>query len=96
MALIEAMATGLPCIATTVSGTNQVMKHGETGLLVPPGDSRELTRAILELLSDPECMREMGRAARRRVEIHFGAQRQAQEHIDLFISELGRLSVVRA
>jgi glycosyltransferase involved in cell wall biosynthesis len=96
MALIEAMATGLPSIATTVSGTNQVMNHGETGLLVAPGDSRELTGAMLELLSNPECMREMGRAARRRVEVHFGAQRQAQEHLDLFSSELGRLSAVRA
>jgi glycosyltransferase involved in cell wall biosynthesis len=88
MALIEAMASGLPIIATRVSGTNQVMVHGETGLLVPPGDAKELERAILELLSNPYTAFRMGKAARRRVEVYFGAQKQAQEHLALFISEL--------
>ena len=96
MALIEAMASGLPVIATRVSGTNQVMRHGETGLLVAPGDSRELRDAVLELLSRPDLALEMGKTARSRVEVHFGAQKQAQEYLDLFVSELGRLSAVHA
>lgn len=96
MALIEAMASGLPVIATRVSGTNQVMRHGETGLLVAPGDSVELRDAMLELLSSPDLALEMGKTARRRVEVHFGAQKQAQEYFDLFVSELGRLSTVHA
>lgn len=92
MALIEAMASRLPVIATRVSGTNQVMVHGETGLLVAPGNSAELAHAILELLSNPSMALQMGKAARRRVEIHFGAQKQAQEHLDLFISEFDLLT----
>jgi glycosyltransferase involved in cell wall biosynthesis len=88
MALIEAMASGLPIIATRVSGTNQVMVHGETGLLVAPGNSEELAHAIRELLLDPLMAFRMGKIARRRVEVYFGAQKQAQEHLDLFISEL--------
>jgi glycosyltransferase involved in cell wall biosynthesis len=92
MALIEAMASGLPIIATRVSGTNQVMVHGETGLLVPPGDAKELERAISELLLDPYLAFRMGKTARRRVEVHFGAQKQAQEHLALFISELAPFS----
>lgn len=88
MALIEAMASGLPVIATQVSGTSQVMIHGETGLLVKPGNSSELAHAIKELLSNTSLSMQMGDAARQRVEIHFGAQKQAQAHFDLFISEL--------
>jgi glycosyltransferase involved in cell wall biosynthesis len=90
MALIEAMASGLPVIATRVSGTNQVMVHGETGLLVEPGNSSELAQAILKMASDPSMARQMGRAARQRVEVHFGAQKQAREYLDLFNSGSNR------
>jgi len=88
MALIEAMASELPIIATQVSGTSQVMIHGETGLLVKPGNSDELAHAMKELLSNTSLSMQMGNAARRRVEFHFGAQKHAQAHLDLFISEL--------
>lgn len=84
MALIEAMASGLPIVATQVSGTTQVMLSGETGILVPPGDTQTLTGAILEMLSNPERARAMGVAARRHVEEGFSAQRQADEHLDLY------------
>jgi len=95
MALIEAMASGLPVIATRVSGTSQVMVHGETGLLVAPGNSTELAHAILELLSNPSMAFQMGKTARQRVEVHFGARKQAQEHLDLFISELRPAHLIR-
>jgi glycosyltransferase involved in cell wall biosynthesis len=88
MALIEAMASGLPVIATRVSGTSQVMVDGETGLLVRSGDSKELERAMLRLFANPSMASQMGEAARRRVEVHFSAQKQAREHFDLFWSEL--------
>ncbi len=86
MALVEAMASGLPAIGTRVAGTNQVMAHGETGLLVTPGSADELCEAMLELLSSPERMDRMGRAARQRVEVHFGAVKQAREYLALFES----------
>jgi glycosyltransferase involved in cell wall biosynthesis len=84
MALIEAMASGLPIVATSVSGTQQVMIPGETGLLVPPGDPVRLREAILSLLEDPLRARQMGEAARRRVETAFSARKQAEEHIALY------------
>jgi glycosyltransferase involved in cell wall biosynthesis len=84
MALIEAMASGLPVIASDVSGTKQVMIDGDTGLLVPPGDPGALGQAIVALLSDPARARAMGVAARRRVEVAFSAKKQAEEHMELY------------
>ena len=60
------------------------MTHGETGLIVPPGNAQMLTDAILQLLSDPSHARTKGEAARKRVAIHYGAQRQACEHLVLY------------
>jgi glycosyltransferase involved in cell wall biosynthesis len=84
MALIEAMASGLPIIATAVSGSQQVMVPGQTGLLVSPGDASELREAILELLSNPKQAKIMGAAAQRRVETSFSATKQAEEHVELY------------
>lgn len=84
MALVEAMASRLPVIATAVSGTTQVMVHDETGLLVPPGDAPALAAAICQLLSDPGAAAAMGRRGRRRVERHFSARKQAQDHVALY------------
>jgi glycosyltransferase involved in cell wall biosynthesis len=64
--IIEAMATGLPVVATNVRGSREEVIHGETGLLVPPRDADRLAHAILELLSDPREAREMGTRGRQR------------------------------
>ncbi len=84
MALVEAMASALPIVATEVSGTRQVLTHGETGLLVPPGDSEALARAIAAMLADPARAAAMGEAARHHIETNFGARQQAAEHLALF------------
>lgn len=86
MALVEAMAAGLPVVATDVSGTRGVMVDGETGLLAPPGDAAALARAIGALLDDPARAAAMGAAARRRVETQFSARKQAADHLALFTS----------
>jgi glycosyltransferase involved in cell wall biosynthesis len=52
-ALLEAMATGLPIVATRVGGTVKLVEHQRTGLLVPPGDPAALAQAIGRLLDDP-------------------------------------------
>lgn len=64
---LEAMACGLPVVACGGSGVEEVVRHGEHGLLVPPGDVRALTRALRELLDDPQRAGEMGAAARSHV-----------------------------
>ena len=84
MALLEAMASGKPIVATAVSGTTQVMDPDKTGLVVPPQDAAALADAIVQLLSDPVRARAMGQAARRRVEARYSAQGQANAHLALY------------
>ena len=84
MALIEAMASGLPVVATRVSGTSEVMVDGKSGILVEPGVSKALASAIQKMLENPEKTREMGIFARDRVEDLFSAKTQASEYIELF------------
>jgi glycosyltransferase involved in cell wall biosynthesis/Ser/Thr protein kinase RdoA (MazF antagonist) len=87
VALVEAMATGLPVIATSVSGTSQAMVDGATGWLVPPGDAAALAHAILDLLADPARAARMGSAARARVESAFSGRGQAEHLAALFRAE---------
>ena len=94
VALIEAMASRLPIIATDVSGTNRVMVDGETGWIVPPGDSAALVGAIGELRSERERATSMAAAARARVVERFAAASQAERLAALFrgadeVSEVG-------
>jgi glycosyltransferase involved in cell wall biosynthesis len=84
MALLEAMATGLPIVATKVSGTVQVVIPGESGILVPPGDVQSLAQAIDQLAADPMRAQAMGKAAKQRIERDFSAQKQADEHLALY------------
>lgn len=84
MALLEAMATGLPVVASEVSGTVQVITPSESGILVPPGDTQPLAQAIEQLLNDSMLAQTMGVAAKRRVEEKFSAQKQADEHLALY------------
>jgi phosphatidylinositol alpha-1,6-mannosyltransferase len=65
---LEAMFHRLPVVAALASATPEVVEAGVTGLLVPPGDSRELAAALSSLLADPALRSAMGQAGRRRVE----------------------------
>jgi glycosyltransferase involved in cell wall biosynthesis len=71
LALLEAMACGLPAIVTDVGGTGEVVVHKETGLLVEPDNPKELAQAIRYLLQDSVARERMGAMARQRVDQHF-------------------------
>jgi len=72
-ALLEAMAAGLPVVATAVGGTSEVLDAGRTGLLVPPDDASALATEILGLLEDPARATRLGRAAQGHVAEAFSA-----------------------
>jgi glycosyltransferase involved in cell wall biosynthesis len=84
IALLEAMASSRAIVATSVSGTTHAMIPNKTGLIVPPRDVQALADATVQLLSDPARARAMGRAAKRHVERHYSAQKQAEEHLALY------------
>ncbi len=65
--LLESMAAGIPVVATRVGGTPEIVRDGETGLLVPPGDPDALAEAILRVLGNPMLARTLGQAGRRQV-----------------------------
>ena len=72
-ALIEAMAAGLPVIASRVGGIPAVISHERTGLLVPPGDAGALVEALRRYLDRPEWATQLGMAASRSVDSRYGS-----------------------
>lgn len=79
IAVLEAMACGLPVLATDVGGTTEAVRDGVTGALVPPGDDRALAAALRRLTADPEALRRMGEAGRERAQREFSLDRMAGE-----------------
>jgi glycosyltransferase involved in cell wall biosynthesis len=77
LAILEAMAAGLAVVATAVGGVPEGVRHGETGLLVPPAQSDALADAVIRLLTDPAMARRFGQSGRRRVLAEFGLEAQA-------------------
>ena len=75
----EAMAYGRPVVAGDVGGLRDLVRHEETGLLVPPGDVGALRAALQRLLADPDLRRRFGQAGRTRIAEHFTWQRFGDE-----------------
>lgn len=82
--LIEALASGLAVVASRISGIPELVVDGETGLLVPPGDSRALAAALALLAREPGLRRRLGEAGRRKVLAEFDARRSARTLSALF------------
>lgn len=76
--LMEAAAMAKPVVATDIRGCREVVKDGETGILVPVKDADALAEAILGLLQDPETAKKMGQAGRRRAEELFDERKVFQ------------------
>jgi glycosyltransferase involved in cell wall biosynthesis len=87
-AVIEAMAAGLPVVATKVGGIPEVIEHERNGLLVPPGDERALAAAMTRLIERPALASELAQAARRTIESRFSFDRMTDEFQELFLNEL--------
>lgn len=82
--MLEAMALGIPVIASRVGGVYGVIHDQHNGLLVPPSNSRQLADRILELLSDPNRARHFGENGRQLVQTEFGLDRMVSQTAALF------------
>jgi glycosyltransferase involved in cell wall biosynthesis len=89
-ATMEAMATGLPVITTSACGQRELIRDGENGWLVPPGDAAALGRALEELAADREKGERLGREARRTVETKFNPVREAARLAQILSETAGR------
>lgn len=90
LALLEAMAAGLPVIATAVGGLPEVVTDGDNGLLIPAKEPQALAAALERLLADPDFGNKLGENARRQVETNFSLDRLGRE-----INEIYRESVAK-
>jgi glycosyltransferase involved in cell wall biosynthesis len=73
--LLEAMASGLPVIASRVGGVPDIVRHGRAGYLTEPGDENSCASLLLQLIDDPQLRMEMGRQGRQYIEANHGVAR---------------------
>ena len=86
LTILEAMACGVPVVATRVPGNADTVADGVTGLLADPGSPRDLAEKVALLLQDPGRRRAMGEAGRRRVEREFSIARMVTETAEVYRS----------
>jgi glycosyltransferase involved in cell wall biosynthesis len=84
IAAIEALASGVPVVASRVGGVPEVVIHGETGLLVPPGDAGQLAQAVSRVAANPAEARRWADCGRKRVRLMFDVNRLAGAQAGLY------------
>jgi glycosyltransferase involved in cell wall biosynthesis len=94
--VLEAMAMGCPVIATAVGGSKELVRHGETGLLVPPADPAALANALLELATSPERRSGMRARSREIAKACHGIEHMIHSIEQLYVEEWGRATRNRA
>ena len=87
--LVEAMALGTPCVSTDVTGVPEIVRHRDTGLMVPQRDPAALAKALTELLEDPALRERLARGARAMIEADFDVDRNAARLRQLFATQPG-------
>ena len=83
-AILDAMALGIPVVATRAGGIPEAVQDGITGLLVPPRDPQALADAVRYLLCHPEHVKAFGGAGRKRVEQYFTVERMVHSILQVY------------
>ena len=87
--LIEAMAMKLPTVATNVGGNSEIVKHNETGILIPPGNVKAISDAISYIIENPNIAKKMGEEGSRVVKKTFSVETMISKHEKLYAELLG-------
>ncbi|MHB1034957.1 MAG: glycosyltransferase [Pirellulales bacterium] len=82
--IMEAMAAGVPVVATDIPGNRDLVAPGETGFLVPVGDRAGFARHTNNLLNDADLAKRLGEAGRRRMLQEFSVEKMVQRHVELY------------
>jgi glycosyltransferase involved in cell wall biosynthesis len=82
--VMEAMAAGVPPVASDISGNRDLIQHGESGYLVPLGDRAGFARWTQKLFDDPPLAAQLGQAAQRRMQTEFTIERMVERHAALY------------
>lgn len=98
--ILEAMAAGVPTIATDIPGNRDLVKHGQTGFLYPQGDVGQLSRYSFQLLSNPQKLREFGDQSRQQASDEFSLPSMVSAYAQLYEqlyaqSQLNRQGILR-
>ena len=86
LCLLEAMAMGIPVVATAVDGSKELVVDGETGLLVPPKDVNALVEAIEYLIENPGKAKKMGKAGQKRICDKYSLQKIIEQTMDVYLN----------
>ena len=81
---MEAIAAGLPVVATDIPGNRDLVVPEETGYLTPPGDRADTARWVNVLLDDEELAEKMGRAGRERMKNEFSVEQMVERYAELY------------
>ena len=95
-AVLEAMAAGLPIVASGVGGILELIDDGKTGLLVPPGEPQPLAERICRLMADPASAAALGDAAREEARARYSFDRMVAAFESIYLNELARRGLVAA
>ena len=89
--LIEAMAMGIPVVATRAGGPEEIVEHEVTGFLVPPDDVESMSESIIRLVKDKNAVENMGKAGISRVETLFSIERNVKRTEDIYWKAINRI-----
>lgn len=87
-AILEAFAMKKPVVASDLGGINTSVRHGKTGFLFKPGDSKELAKKLIELIEDSSLRKKFGEAGRKMIEEEFTKERMVALTEELYFEEL--------
>ncbi len=88
IALLEAMALGLPCIATSVDGVREVIDEGQNGLTCPPANPEELAQAVIRLCEDVPLRNSLALSAKKTIRDNFSTQLMVKNYEQVYLETL--------